>query len=830
MGNETSTPAEGSPGNSDLRMSDPAGRLSAVHQISMADSAVSRSMGAPGMTRGSELMDLLAQGSTDVERDMGGKVDAPTAHPSDVEFFIAMAQGKGIPPSILNGASHMLRMSSKFFMRVDQQGCIVDSYTYPQISKIEVGTLGVTLWSPDFSARYWKIVVEDSNKFVDAFLIRAAQYGQHIVPSKPTVDGTWTDGTLRALQGAADTAAFSTLCALFVKLWRVHKFRKIVAKHTAKSREDGTLKKVKTRTAVLNELMVTEETYHRELLILDHCFIRKIEEAISSRNREATPPGPNAPPDQLPPTIVQHDWDDFVQVLRQLVTVHDHTAGMLKDQIKTHGGMGKLGDISFTFANLCMVTLQSLYPRYLSRQMVVSQALQGHPGWTAFLRQCQRTRKLTVELDLGAGLEEVILDTKGMGFASYIITPVRRMAAYVMLLERLLKNTEQSHKFIGQLRAANSSVAKVGQQIDNLVKTYSQVENMQKVFTLPHENFKIEDRSLVLEGCLLYQLVKLAPARSSSNEDSKGFYSHNQKHQQEQGNIMCKVYLLTDLIIVTQELRAGEMEALAKDNPDQKGKSERILQRITLNNAGAGVSSEVKFEVQGDNIIQLESPIQGVHQFQFHDDEDLQKWVKTLEEVLATIKNQETIRKRKNQAAAAQRKEDSTMVRSITQGPQIVAVLDNVANRGLRRASSFEEALERGVSRRHFKERRAAPDKKPEDTDFKIRISSEKLESILRLTPRYMLRLDEQGMVIDSHKYSHIEKIQMADQGITIFFVAYIQHKGWTATSNDNQGLVDALVEHAKMFGHSIKVEEIKSRIRRGAAFQHGTKRCVTVL
>ena len=26
-----------------------------------------------------------------------------------------------------------------------------------------------------------------------------------------------------------------------------------------------------------------------------------------------------------------------------------------------------------------------------------------------------------------------------------------------------------------------------------------------------------------------------------------------------QGNIMCKVYLLTDLIIVTQELRAGEV-------------------------------------------------------------------------------------------------------------------------------------------------------------------------------------------------------------------------------------------------------------------------------
>jgi len=354
-------------------------------------------------------------------------------------------------------------------------------------------------------------------------------------------------------------------------------------------------------------------------------------------------------------------------------------------------------------------------------------------------------------------------------------------------------------------------VETVNQRIDGLVQSYNEVRLMQKVFALPHEDFRVGGRRILCQGHAMYK------------------------------DLACHVYLLSDLVIITRDLRAGEMAALVAEDPRQKGKTERILQRITLNNSCAGVLDAAYFATSssdtnqlysvssgvdsgGVSFIQLVSPVQGRHTLQFHDDEEAREWATSFDHALAEAGK--IIRQRKNEQAAERRKQqlppdhDTQYDQAYGPNPQgksklLTSAINSGVEKRLRRSTDLER---QGVVRVYDK--LPAPLRTTEAHEMPFKTSTHAVQgTFLRLEPRYMYRVDQEGMVIDAYSYTHIEKIQISDEDIKICFAEYVtgfnEQRVWTATNEANQGLdmrslVDTLLRRAASFAFaSIKVEEV---------------------
>lgn len=261
---------------------------------------------------------------------------------------------------------------------------------------------------------------------------------------------------------------------------------------------------------MLREIVQSEETYYEGLLCLWHCFILPIQAYYETQRL-------------TPPT----EWSDFKSVTTQMVHVHGQTMMLLADQVYTHNAVGKAGDISWTFVNLCMSTLQELYPRYLNRQTAVGKLYDADKQLQAHLQAGSHTVRDVVGID---GRTHH-LDPNGMSFRSYVIQPMQRVAGYALLLNRLVSLTQKDHSHIGTLMGAASSVQAVANRMDQIMKDYQAIEKMQEMFCSTHEDFKVEGRQLLQKGQLTLCGSKETP---------------------------CYIYLLSDLLLITLELSAED--------------------------------------------------------------------------------------------------------------------------------------------------------------------------------------------------------------------------------------------------------------------------------
>jgi len=590
------------------------------------------------------------------------------------------------------------------------------------------------------------------------------------------------------------------LMSRFAKRWVIRNRIKRLVKMLVES-NPATLKAMRTRNEVLHEIARTEESYYRGLLILEHCFIQPIQDYYESEMVHAG---------QLPIA----EWRDFVTVAQSIVDIHEKCSELIGQQVKAHDLVqgGDDADLSATFCALFKTDcIPHLYPIFFNRQTSIDHALHMDRCANLILHNsCYK--EITVTARDG---KTYTLTPGGLGFQAYLIKPMQRIAGYGMLLQRLSSLTPESHCNAESLQAAFKTMQVVGQKLEQINQDYAVLENVQRRFCNPYENFKKEGRRFLKEGRICHLMdAKLAERLSLVASPSLSPQQSPGASELVMGPVFechVEIFLLSDLLLVGRPITEEEATELASVCSFEK--AHQMLRQRKLNIEHRLQIRGMTITTDGENatIFAVSGGLDHCA-FKAATVEKALEWVSAISEA---IDGQE-LQHQKRQAKETRRRVH-LQSRSLIHGTTAPTGSPSRAPQEilrLTRASSFEANLDEGifdVAGRYGTIE--PPDLDPMDLEFMLRIrsaytlrSSERYTNHqIRLCNKCFMRISPDGYVTDSHKYSHVLRCEITgDQECVLFFVAYHPQKVWHVQCKGLERFVQALVSRAQQSGVKI--------------------------
>jgi hypothetical protein len=189
------------------------------------------------------------------------------------------------------------------------------------------------------------------------------------------------------------------------------------------------------RDQIANELLKTEQNYVRYLKILIYVWMKPMEEAAKKGTI----------------SISVDNVHRIFTGIEDILQVNTLLLEQLEEKMKNWGPKQTLGDVL-----LKLTPFLKMYKQYaISQQNAVKMLNENQSVLAEFLAQCQQ-KPVCGKLDLN----------------SFLIMPIQRIPRYVLLLEDLLKHTEENHPDFNSLSQTLITMKTVANDINESIKEH----------------------------------------------------------------------------------------------------------------------------------------------------------------------------------------------------------------------------------------------------------------------------------------------------------------------------------------------------------------------
>ncbi|ELP94641.1 Rho/RAC guanine nucleotide exchange factor, putative [Entamoeba invadens IP1] len=223
---------------------------------------------------------------------------------------------------------------------------------------------------------------------------------------------------------------------------------------------------VDQRQAIVNEIYATEESYITKMHVCLEVYKPKLQANLS--------------------LIKQEDIDTLFEHYDEILQINEKFYSTLKSY-KENGTLDK--KIGTTFK--MFTPFFKVYFLYISHYNSTVEILATHDKNEKFFKLIQDISKTTENLDL----------------RSYLIMPVQRLPRYKLLLQELLKNTENTHEDYMNIKSAFEMIQNVAKEVNDRTKETEKKSAVYKVSRLIEglDDLDLNDvpRELVKEGMLV---------------------------------------------------------------------------------------------------------------------------------------------------------------------------------------------------------------------------------------------------------------------------------------------------------------------------------------
>jgi len=278
------------------------------------------------------------------------------------------------------------------------------------------------------------------------------------------------------------------------------------------------LKKTQTRIQVLREILSSEESYVKLIYELLNLFLLPTRDMIiKSSFGWGTP-------------RQREDYLMFTCSVEEMCMHHTTYLATIKES--THK-VGKQGSVASVFTKISH-SLRTSYLTYLNRmtgvRMMLETKMKKDKEFAKFIRS-QSTQSKTGQ---------------GLGFAAFLISPLQRLVAYGLLLERLVATTPAEDEQLPGLNEALRLIQEAQNAVNGNKAEFVKLMMLQR-------SLRGCDFAIVAEGRKLLKESQVASVRSSSVP----FRTYSLTED------ILKLYLMNDLLLIAKPVEEHGLETVS---------------------------------------------------------------------------------------------------------------------------------------------------------------------------------------------------------------------------------------------------------------------------
>jgi len=202
------------------------------------------------------------------------------------------------------------------------------------------------------------------------------------------------------------------------------------------------------RTRIANEIFDSEKQYKSDIELIIQCYLKKLQEE---------------------PMIDKDDIRVLFEDLEVIKNFSNILQGDLKTRIDTWAVCQNIGDV---FLDAGFVEHLKVYTRYVN-------------GYNARITTLMDIKKRNSKFRAYLERQEVqyAADLKGRYLSDLLIAPIQRLPRYLMLLEKLLEETPESHPDHVAIKAATEKMSNVANYVNEKKR---EAENLKQVLTVEY--------------------------------------------------------------------------------------------------------------------------------------------------------------------------------------------------------------------------------------------------------------------------------------------------------------------------------------------------------
>ncbi|KAI8919188.1 hypothetical protein DFJ77DRAFT_265578 [Powellomyces hirtus] len=220
-------------------------------------------------------------------------------------------------------------------------------------------------------------------------------------------------------------------CVLFQTCWRGYVARQ-------------SFKRIKHRLMIVNEMLDTEASYVKGLLIIHKNFMIPLKEEMNSKS----------------PLITRQDFDSIFRYVEDVMSFNQRLLDNLVERVARWHHEQVLGDVFIRAAES-----MKIYAHFVNNYDQAMQTLNNVSENPLFERKLQEINRS--------------LGTRAPNLSDLLISPVQRPPRYLLMLKELLKRTTESHPDHANLTIAVRRVERTVQVINERKKRHGMMKQMQ---------------------------------------------------------------------------------------------------------------------------------------------------------------------------------------------------------------------------------------------------------------------------------------------------------------------------------------------------------------
>ncbi|KAF0442438.1 Dbl-likey domain-containing protein [Gigaspora margarita] len=262
--------------------------------------------------------------------------------------------------------------------------------------------------------------------------------------------------------------------------------------------------KNRKRDAAVTEILTTERTYVNGLRKLVNCFLIPLRENYKSAQRSIL---------STKPLATYEEIASLFGNIESLLSFHELLLRYLEERYQKWSSTEKISDIFLQ--NAPYLKMYSAYLKGFPQSIATMERLNQERDFKKFIQLCQ------AKPELG-----------NLPFNSFLSLPIQRIPRYKLLLEALLKHTENTHPDYINLKQCVQQISLIAEEVNEKIRD---AENQQKVLEIQNKVERLPDniidpaRRFIYQGDLYKVTQRMSPMKPYfiATEDRRAHFLFN---------------------------------------------------------------------------------------------------------------------------------------------------------------------------------------------------------------------------------------------------------------------------------------------------------------